>query len=65
LLSLRTGAPDIVLRDAQFDTIHLCLIKVARARHEMVTRIQLSPCDRLSLPGRFTALAGKIAKLPP
>jgi Transposase DDE domain group 1 len=54
LLSLRGLAPwNSFWRDAQFDTIRLCLIKVAGRVTELVTRIQDRPADRLSLPDRL------------
>jgi hypothetical protein len=52
-------------RDAQFDTIRLCLIKVAGHVTEMVTPHQNRPADRLSLPNRLRHGTGQIAKLPP
>ena len=54
LLSLRGLAPRTSFwRDAQFDTIRLCLIKVAGRVTEMVTRDQDRPADRLPLPDRL------------
>ena len=64
LLRLRRLAPRTSFwRDAQLDTIRLCLIKVAERVSEMVTH-QDRPADRLPLPDTgFAMLAGQIAKL--
>jgi hypothetical protein len=65
MLSLRGLAPRTsVWRDAQFDTIRLCLIKVAGRITEMVTRI------KIALPTGFptkpaSPISPRIAKLPP
>ena len=53
MLSLRGLAPKTSFwRDAQFDTIRLCLIKVAGRVTEMVTRI------KIALPSAFPYQAG-------
>jgi hypothetical protein len=53
MLSLRGLAPRISFRrDAQFDTIRLCLIKVAGRVTEMVTRIKIA-LPTAFLSGRF------------
>ena len=52
-------------RDAQFDTIRLCLIKVAGRITEMVTRIKIALPTPYPYQTGFTDLAGRIAKLPP
>ena len=52
-------------RDAQFDTIRLCLIKVAGRVTEMVTRIKIALPTAYPYQVGFTELAGGIAKLPP
>ena len=58
MLSLRGLAPKTSFwRDAQFDTIRLCLIKVAGRVTEMVTRI------KIALPSAFPYQAG-FADLP-
>src|SRR4029453_10054140 len=66
LLSLRGLAPrNSFWRDAQFDTIRLCLIKVAGRVTEMVTRIKLALPAAFSYQIGFATLAGRIATLPP
>ena len=66
LLSLRDLAPRTSFwRDAQFDTIRLCLIKVAVRVTEMVTRIKLALPTAYPYQAGFAALARAIAKLPP
>jgi Transposase DDE domain group 1 len=66
LLSLRGMAPRTSFwRDAQFDTIRLCLIKVAGRVTEMVTRIKVALPSACPYPAGFTDLAGRIAKLAP
>jgi hypothetical protein len=66
LLSLRNLAPrNSFWRDAQFDTIRLCLIKVAARVTEMVTRIKLALPSAFPYQAGFADLAGRIAKLPP
>ncbi len=66
LLSLRDLAPRTSFwRDAQFDTIRLCLIKVAARVTEMVTRIKLALPTAYPYQAGFAALARAIAKLPP
>ena len=53
MLSLRGLAPrNSFWREAQFDTIRLCLIKIAGRVTEMVTRIKVALPTRVSLPGR-------------
>jgi hypothetical protein len=66
LLTLRGLAPRTSFwRDAQFDTIRLCLIKVAARVTEMVTRIKIALPSAFPYQAGFTDLAGRIAKLPP
>ena len=66
MLTLRGMAPRTSFwRDAQFDTIRLCLIKVAGRVTEMVTRIKVALPTAYPYRAGFTALASKIAKLPP
>ena len=66
LLSLRGLAPRTSFwRDAQFDTIRLCLIKVAGRVTEMVTRIKVALPSTFPYQIGFASLAGRIAKLPP
>jgi hypothetical protein len=66
LLSLRDLAPRTSFwRDAQFDTIRLCLIKVAGRVTEMVTRIKIALPTGFPYQAGFAQLAGRIAKLPP
>jgi hypothetical protein len=66
LLSLRGLAPRTSFwRDAQFDTIRLCLIKVAARVTEMVTRIKVALPTAFPYQAGFTDLANRIAKLPP
>src|SRR5580693_7810934 len=66
LLSLRRLAPrNSFWREAQFDTIRLCLIKVAARVTEMVTRIKVALPSAFPYQAGFTDLAGRIAKLPP
>jgi hypothetical protein len=66
MLSLRGLAPRISFwRDAQFDTIRLCLIKVAGRITEMMTYIKLSLPTAFPYQIGFTDLASRIAKLPP
>ena len=63
LLSLRGLAPRTSFwRDAQFDTIRLCLIKVAARVTEMVTRIKIALPTAFPYQAGFTDLAGRIAK---
>ena len=52
-------------RDAQFDTIRLCLIKVAARVTEMVTRIKVALPSAFPYQTGFADLAGRIGKLPP
>ena len=53
----RSGSKDLLLaRDAQFDTIRLCLIKVAGRVTEMVTRIKIALPSAPSLSGRLYRL---------
>ena len=66
MLTLRGLAPpNSFWRDAQFDTIRLCLIKVAARVTEMVTRIKIALPSTYPYRAGFTMLAGQIAKLPP
>jgi hypothetical protein len=66
MLSLRGLAPrNSFWRDAQFDTIRLCLIKVAARVTEMVTRIKVALPTAYPYQAGFAMLAGHIAKLPP
>jgi hypothetical protein len=66
LLSLRGLAPRTSFwRNAQFDTIRLCLIKVAGRVTEMATRIKLALPTAYPYQIGFATLAGRIAKLPP
>ena len=66
MLSLRRLAPKTSFgRDAQFDTIRLCLIKVAGRVTEMVTRIKIALPSAFPYQAGFTLLVGRIAKLPP
>jgi hypothetical protein len=66
MLTLRGLAPRTSFwRDAQFDTIRPCLIKIAARVTEMVTRIKVSLPSAFPYQAGFTDLAGRIAKLPP
>ena len=66
MLSLRDLAPrNSFWRDAQFDTIRLCLIKVAGRVTEMVTRIKIALPTAFPYQAGFAMLTGQIAKLPP
>jgi len=66
MLSLRGLAPRTSFwRDAQFDTIRLCLVKIAGRVTEMVTRIKLALPTGYPYQTGFAMLAGHIAKLPP
>jgi hypothetical protein len=66
ILSLRGLAPRTSFwRDAQFDTIRLCLIKVAGRITEMVTRIKLALPTAFPYQAGFVDLARRIATLPP
>jgi len=66
MLTLRGLAPRTSFwRDAQFDTIRLCLIKVAGRVTEMITRIKIALPTAYPYQAGFAALAGSIAKLPP
>jgi hypothetical protein len=66
MLSLRGLAPRTSFwRDAQFDTIRLCLIKVAARVTEMVTRIKIALPSSFPYQIGFAMLAGRIPKLPP
>ena len=49
----------------QFDTIWLCLIKVAARVTEMVTRIKVTLPTAFPHQAGFANLAGRIATLPP
>ena len=66
MLSLRGLAPlTSFWRDAQFDTIRLCLIKVAGRVTEMVTRIKIALPTAYPYQIGFATLTGRLAKLPP
>jgi len=66
MLGLRGLAPrNSFWREAQFDTIRLCLIKVAARVTEMVTRIKLALPTAYPYQAGFAMLAGRVAKLPP
>ena len=66
LLSLRGLAPrNSLWRDAQFDTIRLCLIKVAGRVTELVTRIKIALPTAYPYQIGFATLAGRIATMPP
>jgi hypothetical protein len=66
MLSLRGLAPRTSFwREAQFDTIRLCLIKVAGRVTEMVTRIKVALPSAFPYQTGFASLAGRIAKPPP
>jgi hypothetical protein len=66
LLSLRGLAPRTSFWcDAQFDTIRLCLIKIAGRVTEMVTRIKVALPSAFPYQAGFADLAGRVAKLPP
>ena len=65
LLTLRGLAPRTSFwRDAQFDTIRLCLIKVAGRVTEMVTRIKIALPSAFPYQAGFADLSGRIATLP-
>ena len=64
--TLRSAAPRTSFwRDAQFDTIRLCLIKVAARITEKLTRITVSLPTNFAWQAGFTTLATRLAKLPP
>jgi hypothetical protein len=66
MLTLRGLAPRTSFwRDAQFDTIRLCLIKVAGRVTEMVTRIKIALPTAYPYQAGFAVLAASIARLPP
>jgi hypothetical protein len=66
MLGLRGLAPRTSFwRDAQFDTIRLCLIKVAGRVTEMVTRSKIALPTAYPYQAGFNMLAGQIAKRPP
>jgi hypothetical protein len=66
MLTLRGLAPRTSFwREAQFDTIRLCLIKVAGRVTEMVTRIKIDLPTGCPYQIVLATLAGHIAKLPP
>jgi hypothetical protein len=66
MLSLRGLAPRTSFwRQAQFDTIRLCLIKIAGRVTERVTRIKIALPSTFPYQAGFTNLAARIAKLPP
>lgn len=66
LHTLRGLAPKASFwRDAQFDTLHLGLIKVAARVTEMKTRIKLSLPTSFPYQESLAMLAARTAKLPP
>jgi hypothetical protein len=66
MLSLRGLAPRTSFwREAQFDTIRLCLIKVAARVTELVTRIKVALPSAFPYQAGFADLAARIAKVPP
>ena len=66
MLSLRGLAPRTSFwREAQFDTIRLCLIKLAARVTEMVTAIKVALPSAFPYQVGFADLAGRLAKLPP
>src|SRR4051812_40329497 len=66
VLSLRSlAARNSFWREAQFDTIRLCLIKVAGRVTEMVTRIKIALPTAYPYQAGFAMLTGQITKLPP
>jgi len=52
-------------RDAQFDTIRLCLIKIAARVTEMVTRIKVALPSSYPYKESLALLGARTAKLPP
>src|SRR5207237_8314294 len=65
MLTLRGLAPRTSFwRNAQFDTIRLCLIKVAGRVTEMVTRIKIALPSAFPYQAGFADLSGRIATLP-
>src|SRR3954465_4354030 len=65
LLSLRGLAPCTSFwREAQFDTIWLCLIKIAGRVTERVTRIKIALPSAFPYQAGFAPLASRIAKFP-
>src|SRR5207245_10905913 len=66
LVTVRGLAPRTSFwRDAQFDTIRLCLIKVAGRVTEMVTRIKIALPTAYPYQIGFATLAGRVTELPP
>src|SRR5437764_1172763 len=66
MLNLRDLAPaHSFWRDAQFDTIRLCLIKVPGRVTEPVTRSKIALPTAYPYQIGFADLAGRLAKLPP
>ena len=66
MLSLRDLAPAASFwREAQFDTIRLCLIKVAGRVTEMVTRIKIALPSAFPYQVGFADLASRLVKPPP
>jgi hypothetical protein len=66
LLTLRGLAPRLSFwRDAQFDTIRLCLIKVAARVTEIAAIIKRALPTVFPYRAGFTALIGRVVKLPP
>jgi len=63
MLTLRGLAPRTSFwRDAQFDTIRLCLIKVAGRVTEMVTRVKIALPTAYPYQIGFATFAAHIAK---
>jgi hypothetical protein len=60
----RAGSRNSFGRDAQFDTIRLCLIKVAGRVTELVTRIKIALPTTCPHQIGFATLAGRIP-VPP
>ena len=66
MLTLRGLAPRTSFwRNAQFDTIRLCLIKVAGRVTEMVTRIKIALPTAYPYQIGFADLVDRVTKLPP
>jgi hypothetical protein len=65
MLTRRGLAPRTFWREARFDTIRLCLIKVAGRVTERLTRIKVALPSACPDQIGCASLAGRIAKLPP
>jgi hypothetical protein len=66
MLNLRGRAPRTSFwRDAQFDTIRLCPIKIAGRVTQRVTRVNVALPSAFPYQAGFANLAGRIAKPPP